>query len=89
MSTVVLFLLLGTTLPAFAQKAEEEKGGGKTPQAQQHAQKAQPKERAEKVQPQQAKQSGRQQGQTVASTRGGGHYGRIPDTDYQAHFGHS
>ena len=29
-STAVLFLFLGTTLPAFAQK-EEEKGGGKTP----------------------------------------------------------
>ena len=27
-STAVLFLLLGTTIPAFAQKGEEEKGGG-------------------------------------------------------------
>jgi DNA mismatch repair ATPase MutL len=41
-STAVLFLLLGTTLPAFAQKGEEEKsGGGGKPQAAQHEQKAQ------------------------------------------------
>ena len=37
-STAVLLLLLGTTIPAFAQKGEEEKGGGKAPEAQQKAQ---------------------------------------------------
>jgi hypothetical protein len=56
-STAVLLLLLGTTIPAFAQK-DEEKGGGKPQAAQheqqpQHAQKAQPQQRAEKAQPQQ------------------------------------
>ncbi len=35
-STAVLFLLLGTTLPAFAQKGEEEKGGGKSKTARQN-----------------------------------------------------
>jgi len=143
-STAVLFLLLGTAIPAFAQKGQEEKGGGggkaqqaqpqraqkaqpqqraQKAQPQQRAQKAQPQQRAQKAQPQQraqkaqpqraqqaqrqaqpqraqqaqrqqpqraqqAKQSGRQQGQTVASNRGGGHYGRIPDDRYRAHFGH-
>jgi hypothetical protein len=59
-SIAVLFLLLGITLPAFAQKGEEEKGGGqqKAQPAQheaqpQHAQKAAPQQRAEKAQPQQ------------------------------------
>ncbi len=37
-STAVLFLVLGTTLPSFAQKAEEGKGEEKAPQAQQKAQ---------------------------------------------------
>ena len=67
----------------------------------QHAQKAQPQQHAQKAQPhraqqarhrqpqraQQARQSGRQQGRPVASNRGGGHYGRISDTSYRAHFG--
>ena len=61
-------------------------------QPQQRAQQAQPQQRAQQAQPQQraqqAKQSGRQQGQTVASNSGGGHYGRISDTSYRAHFGH-
>ena len=111
-STAVLFLLLGTTLPAFAQKGEEEKGGGGgKPQAAQHeqqpqhAQKAQPQraekaqpqraekaqpQRAEKAQPQRAQQSRGQQPQAVANNRGSnaGHYGRISDTNYRAHFGH-
>jgi hypothetical protein len=55
-STAVLLLLFGTTIPAFAQK-DEEKGGGKPQAAQheqqpQHAQKAQPQQRAVKAQPQ-------------------------------------
>jgi outer membrane biosynthesis protein TonB len=39
-STAVMFLLLGTTLPAFAQSAQEDKSGAapNTPQAQQQAQ---------------------------------------------------
>jgi len=146
-STAVLFLLLGTTIPAFAQKGEEEKGGGKAQpaqhqaqpqkaekaqpqqraqkaqpqqraekaqpqqraekaqpqqraekaqpqqraekaQPQQRAEKAQPQQRAEKAQPQRAQQGQRQQRpQAVANNRGGGHYGRIPDTSYRAHFG--
>jgi len=149
-STAVLCLLLGTALPAFAQKGEEEKGGGKAPQAQreqqpqhaqqakqqpQHAQQAkqqpqraqqakqqpqraqqakqqpqraqqakqqpqraqqakqQPQraQQAQRQQPQHAQQAqrpARQQPQTVANNRGGGHYGRISDTNYRTHFGH-
>ena len=63
-STAVLFLLLGTAIPVFAQKGEEEKGGGggKAPQAQhqaqpQQAQKAQPQQHAQKAQPQRAQQA--------------------------------
>jgi hypothetical protein len=85
-----------------AQKAQPQQRAQKA-QPQQRAQKAQPQQRAQKAQPQQraqqaqrqqpqrtqqAKQSGRQQGQTVASNSGGGHYGRISDTSYRAHFGH-
>ena len=60
-STAVLFLLLGAAIPAFAQKGEEEKGGGKAQPAQhqaqpQHEQKAQPQQRAQKAQPQQREQ---------------------------------
>jgi hypothetical protein len=70
-STAVLFLLLGAAIPAFAQKGEEEKGGGgaKAQPAQhqaqpQHEQKAQPQQRAQKAQPQQrAQQTQRQQPQ--------------------------
>jgi hypothetical protein len=39
-SSAVLFLLLGTTIPTFAQKGEEEKGGGGGKAQPQHAQKA-------------------------------------------------
>jgi hypothetical protein len=76
-STAVLFLLLGTTLPAFAQKGEEEKGGGGgKPQAaqheqqpqhtekappQQHAQKAQAQQHTEKAPPQQHAQKAQAQ----------------------------
>jgi len=85
-----------------AQKAQPQQRAQKA-QPQQRAQKAQPQQRAQKAQPQQraqqaqrqqpqrkqqAKQSGRQQGQAVASNSGGGHYGRISDTSYRAHFGH-
>ena len=67
-STAVLFLLLGTTIPAFAQKGEEEKGGGggKAQPAQhqaqpQRAQKAQPQQRAQRAQPQQRAQKAQPQ----------------------------
>lgn len=95
-STAVLFLLLGTTLPAFAQKGEEAKGGG--------GQKAQPAQRQaqpqRQVQPQrqQQAQTVRQQPQTTAYNGGnngnrgngsnGSHYGRISDVSYGSHFGH-
>src|SRR5271156_5676327 len=45
MSTAVLFLLVGSTLPAFAQKEGEEKGGGK-PEAAQHEQQPQKAQQA-------------------------------------------
>ena len=67
-SMAVLFLLLGTAIPAFAQKGEEEKpGGGEKAQPAQHqaqpqqAQKAQPQQRAQKAQPQQAQKAQPQQ----------------------------
>ena len=61
-STAVLFLLLGAAIPAFAQKGEEEKGGGKAQQAQpQHEQKAQPQQRAQKAQPEQRAQKAQPQ----------------------------
>ncbi len=166
-STAVLLLLLGTTIPAFAHKDDEKKGGGAgKPQASQHeqqpqhAQKVQPQQhaqkaaqpqrepkaqpqraekaqphrsekaqpqrtekaqshRAEKAQPQraekaqsqraekaqplraekaqsqraeraqrQAQPSRGQQTQSVASSGGGGRYGRISNANYSAHFGH-
>ncbi len=70
--TAVMFLLLGTTLPAFAQK-EEEKGGGKPQAAQheqqpQHAQKAQP-QRAEKAAPQHAQKAEPQHAQKAQPQR--------------------
>jgi hypothetical protein len=75
-STAVLLLLLGATLPAFAEKGQEQRGGGKAPQAQhqasQHAQRAQPQQaqhqqsqRAQRAQPQRAQQAQRQQSQHV------------------------
>jgi len=92
-STAVLFLLLGTTLPAFADKDKGNKGGGggKGQQAQ-HQQQAQRSQHG-----QQAQQRGGQQGQRTAYNRGnngfhgngnnGNHYGRIPDNRYRANFG--
>jgi hypothetical protein len=78
-STAVLFLLLGTTIPAFAEKGQGQKGGGggKAPQAQhqqsQHAQRSQPQhaqqaqhqqsQHAQRSQPQHAQQAQRQQPQ--------------------------
>ncbi len=74
-----------------AQQAQQQQRAQQA-QPQQRVQKAQPQQRAQQAQPQQraqqAQQSGRQQGQTVASNSGGGHYGRISDTSYRAHFGH-
>ena len=141
-STAVLFLLLGSVIPALAQKGEEEKGGGGAKaqpaqhqaQPQQRAQKAQPQQRAQQAQRQQPQQraqstaatrtagatsaqqraqkaqhaTARPAGATPAATArtastgspegssdrpllhnsGGGHYGRISDTSYRAHFGH-
>ena len=85
-SIAVLFLLLGTTLPAFADKGQGEKGGGRGRgrQAQhQHGQQG---------------QRGGPQRQRPAYNRGnngfhghgnnGHHYGRIPDDRYRAHFGY-
>jgi len=65
-STAVLFFLFGAAIPAFAQKGEEEKGGGKAQPAQhqaqpQHEQKAQPQQRAQKAQPQQREQKAQPQ----------------------------
>ena len=58
-STAVLVLFLGISIPAFAQEDHEKKGGGggKAQQAeQQHAQKAQP-QRAQQAQPQHAQKA--------------------------------
>jgi hypothetical protein len=83
-STAVLFLLLGTTLPAFAQKGENGKGGdkgqGKGQQVQHQAQpqarhQAQP-QHAQHQQPKHTQQVQRRQppqsqrGQSVADNRG-------------------
>ena len=92
-STAVLCLLLGTTIPAFAQKGQEEKGGGggKAQQAQHQQQPQQAKQAQHQQQPQRAQQvQHQQQPRAVASNRGnnGNHYGRIPDDHYRAHFGH-
>lgn len=58
-SSAVLLLLLGITLPVFAQKGEEEKGGGgKNQPAQQH--RAQP-QRQQQAQPQRQQPAPRQQ----------------------------
>ena len=97
-STAILFLLLGTTIPAFAQKGQEEKGGGggkaqpaqhqaQPQRAQQTRQQPQRTQQAQPQRAQQTRQSGRQQGQSVANNRGGGQYGRISNTNYSAHFG--
>ena len=85
-STTVLFLLLGTTIPSFAQKGQEEKGGGAEKAQPQRAEKAQPEQRAQKAQPEQRAQKA--QPRAVASKSGGGHYGRISNANYTSHFGH-
>ena len=82
-STAVLFLLLGTTIPAFAQTGQEEKGGdggrAQQVQRQQEPQRAQPVQRQQEM----------QRAHTDANNRGdnGHHYGRIPDDRYRANFG--
>jgi hypothetical protein len=58
-STAVFFLVLGITLPLFAQKGEEEKGGAKAAPAQEHQaqpQRAQPAQHAAPAQHAQAAQ---------------------------------
>ena len=62
-STAVLFLLLGTTLPAFAQKGEEEKGGGggKAQPAQHQAQPQRAQPAQHQAQPQRAQQAQQRQ----------------------------
>ena len=89
-SAAVMFLLLGTTIPAFAQKGKEGEGGGggKGQQAQhqqqpQHAQQAQrqqqPQQHAQQAQRSQrvqpAQQRGGQQRQSAAYNRGNGNKG--------------
>lgn len=100
-STAVLLMLLGTIAPAYAQKGQEEKGGGKGKaqqmQHQQQPQHAQQAQRGGGQHAQRAQQRGGQQGQRVAYKRGnngfhgngnnGNHYGRIPDDRYRANFG--
>ena len=87
-SAAVLFLLLGATLPAFAQKGEEEKGRGEG-----KAQQAQPQQqpqRAQQAQPQRAQQMQQQRQPRAVAYNGGNHgnrYGRISNASYSAHFG--
>jgi hypothetical protein len=70
-----------------AQKAQPQQRAQQA-QPQQRAQKAQPQQRAQKAQPQRAQQAQHEQRpQAVASNRGSGHYGRIPDDSYRSHFG--
>jgi hypothetical protein len=92
-SAAVLVLFLGISIPSFAQKGHEKKGGGggKAQQAQ-HTQKAQ-RQRTQNVQPQRAHRALPQrtrQAQPVVQNRGnnGNHYGRISDDHYRANFGH-
>jgi hypothetical protein len=64
-STAVLVLLLGTTLPAFAQKGEGEKGGGGgKQQATQHEQQPQHAQQAQHQQQAQQRQQPERQQQT-------------------------
>ncbi len=90
-STVVLFLVLGATIPAFAQKGHKEKGGGGANVKQSHQQPTRHAKKAQRTQ----QTKGKQQTRAVANNRGnhgngnnGNHYGRIPDNHYRAHFGH-
>jgi hypothetical protein len=55
-STALLFLLLGTTLSAFAQKEQEQKGGGKAQPAQHQAQPQRAQPAQHQAQPQRAQQ---------------------------------
>src|ERR1039457_3927924 len=60
-STAVWFLLLGSTLPAFAQRGEEKGGGGQKAQPAQHqAQPQRAQQPPRQAQPQRAQQSQRQ-----------------------------
>ena len=59
-STALLFLLLGTTLSAFAQKEQEQKGGGKAQPAQHQAQPQRAQPAQHQAQPQRAQQAQRQ-----------------------------
>jgi hypothetical protein len=101
-STALLFLLLGTTAIAYAQKGQKEKaGGGQKAQPAQQAQRSQRSQQAQRSQrsqqaqrsqrSQQAQRSQRSQQtqQRAAYNRGnnGNHYGRIPDDRFRAHFG--
>jgi hypothetical protein len=99
-STAVLFLLLGTTLSAFADKDKGDKGGGGG-----KGQQAQHQQQAQRSQYTQQGQRGGQQAQHTAYNQGrgnngnhgnngfhgngnnGNHYGRIRDDRYQANFG--
>ena len=102
LSIAILFLLLGTTALAYAQKGREGKGGGgqkaqqvKSQQPPQHAKQAQRSQPAQHTR--HAQQRGKQQGQRVAHNRGnngfhgkgnnGNHYGQIPDARFRASFG--
>lgn len=81
-STAVLFLLLGTIIPAFAQKGREKKGGGEQKaqkqQSAQHQQQAQRPQQSQRVQHAQRSQQvqrtrqvqRRQQSRAVANNRG-------------------
>ena len=101
-STTLLFLLLGITVPGFAQKGQGKKGGEKAhaKQSQHHQQQPRHAKQAQRrQQPQRTQQAQRQrQPRAVANNNGdngfhgngnnGNHYGRIPDNSYRAHFGH-
>ncbi|HUZ47543.1 MAG TPA: hypothetical protein VMW54_12980 [Terriglobia bacterium] len=91
-STAVLFLLLGTTFPVFAQKGQEKKGGGKANVKQSHQQQSKHVKRVErKTRRTQRSQPAVAQKQGNNGFHGNGnngnHYGRISDDHYRAHFG--
>ena len=99
MSIAVLCLLLGSIAPVYAQKGQEEKGGGgQKPQQAQHAQQPQRAQQAQRTQqqPQRTQQAQRsqQQPQRTQQAQGGGHRpqgqlsaGRIPDARFHSNFG--
>jgi len=104
MLTAVLLLCLGATLPAFAQERHDDKGGGEQqhtehqsqPQHNGHAEHAPQPQHGQSSQHQHVQQAQHnqqthgQQQRSVASNhrQTGGHYGRISDDHYRAHFGH-